>query len=257
MANWLSYSTAILCSVLLHLGVAVLVANKWSAEETERKIVAPKYIDAKLLQLKEKEKPKPKKDNSAAKRREQLAREKAAREKAAREKAAKEKAAREKAAREKKAREKAARDKAAKEKAAREKAAREKAAREAAQRKALEDELFGQLDEDIEGQIAENDEQVASSYLAIIQRRVSSNWNRPPSARRGMEAELIIQLSRSGDVRTVRIVKKSGNEAFDRSVEQAVQKAGSFPELKNLEHRVFDKYFRNLPMVFRPEDLRK
>ncbi|MCV6603884.1 MAG: TonB C-terminal domain-containing protein, partial [Porticoccaceae bacterium] len=101
-----------------------------------------------------------------------------------------------------------------------------------------------------------NDEQVASSYLAIIQRRVSGNWSRPPSARLGMEAELIIQLVPTGRIASVRIVKSSGNAAFDQSVEQAVQKAESFPELKNLEARVFEKHFRNLRMVFRPEDLR-
>ncbi|MCV6605408.1 MAG: hypothetical protein OIF34_08885, partial [Porticoccaceae bacterium] len=65
MGNLFSYSAATLFSVALHLGLVVLVVNKWVPEETERKIVAPKYIDAKLLQLKEKEKPKPKKDNSA------------------------------------------------------------------------------------------------------------------------------------------------------------------------------------------------
>ncbi|MGS2723785.1 cell envelope integrity protein TolA [Porticoccus sp. GXU_MW_L64] len=254
MTKWFSYSTATLCSIALHVVVAVLVANKWGPQEAERKIVAPKYIDAKLLQLKEKEQPKPKKDNSAAKRREQERQKKLAAEKKRKAEAEKKRKQKE-AEKRRKAEAEKQRKKAEAEKKRREEAARKKRAEEA-QRKALEDELFGELNDDIEGQIAENDEQVASSYLAIIQRRVSGNWSRPPSARLGMEAEVVIQLVPTGRVTSVRIVKSSGNPAFDQSVEQAVNKADSFPELKNLESRVFEKYFRNLRMVFRPEDLR-
>ena len=123
-------------------------------------------------------------------------------------------------------------------------------------RKQLEDDLFADLDTERELQLAENDEQIANSYSTVIRQRVAGNWSRPPSARRGMEAEVLIQLVPTGRVISVTVVKSSGNAAFDHSVEQAVRKAEGFPELKNLEPRVFEQYFRNLRLVFRPEDLR-
>ncbi|UTW46460.1 cell envelope integrity protein TolA [bacterium SCSIO 12696] len=238
----------------LHAGLIVLVVTKWVPDEPERKIVTPKYIDAKLLQLTEKEKPKPKKDNSAAKRREQERQRKLAEDKRRKE-AAEKKRKQQEAEKRRKAEAEKKRKQAEAEKKRQEEAARKKRAEEA-QRKALEDDLFSELDEDLEGQIAENDEQVASSYSGFIRRRVSGNWSRPPSARLGMEAEVLIQLVPTGRVVSIRVVKSSGDAAFDRSVEQAIRKADSFPELKNVEARVFEKYFRNLRMVFRPEDLR-
>ena len=48
----------------------------------------------------------------------------------------------------------------------------------------------------------------------------------------------------------------SGNSAFDRSAINAVEKAGSFPELQNLPTREFEKTFRRFRLLFRPEDLR-
>ena len=247
-----SYSTAVMCSVVLHAGLVVLLVSNWVPEESERKFIAPKYIDARLLQLKATEKPK--KDNSAAKK-------KAAADAKKRADARKKADAKKKADARKKADAKRKAD--AKKKAdARKKADAKKAAeaakkhKEEQQRKALEDDLFSELDDDLEGQIAENDEQIAGAYSDIISQRVSGNWSRPPSARRNMEVELLIKLVPTGRVVGVTVAKSSGNAAFDRSAEQAVLKANSFPELKNIEPRVFEKYFRNFRMVFRPEDLR-
>ena len=71
-----------------------------------------------------------------------------------------------------------------------------------------------------------------------------------------MEALLEIQLIPTGDVLNVRVLKSSGNAAFDRSAMNAVQKASSFPELKQLPSREFEKNFRRFRLLFRPEDLR-
>ena len=99
-------------------------------------------------------------------------------------------------------------------------------------------------------------EEMAASYAALIQQTVVNYWSRPPSARNGMEALLQIQLVPTGEVVSVRILKSSGDAAFDRSAENAVQKAGSFPELQNLPPREFEKTFRRFRLLFRPEDLR-
>ena len=93
-------------------------------------------------------------------------------------------------------------------------------------------------------------------YAALIRQTVMSYWSRPPSARNGMEVLLTLQLIPTGEVVSVTVVKGSGNNAFDRSAINAVQKAGQFPELKNLPSREFEKSFRRLSLLFRPEDLR-
>ena len=97
---------------------------------------------------------------------------------------------------------------------------------------------------------------VAASYAALIQQTVINYWSRPPSARNGMEALLAIQLIPTGEVVSVSVIKSSGNTAFDRSAINAVEKAGSFPELQNLPPREFEKTFRRFRLLFRPEDLR-
>lgn len=105
-------------------------------------------------------------------------------------------------------------------------------------------------------EVAVTAEEMAASYAALIQRAVISYWNRPPSARNGMEVLLAVQLIPSGDVISVSVVKSSGNAAFDRSAINAVERAESFPELKNLPMREFEKTFRRFRLLFRPEDLR-
>lgn len=105
-------------------------------------------------------------------------------------------------------------------------------------------------------EVAVTAEEMAASYAALIQRAVIGYWSRPPSARNGMEVLLSVQLIPSGDVISVSVVKSSGSAAFDRSAINAVERAGSFPELKNLPIREFEKSFRRFRLLFRPEDLR-
>ena len=98
--------------------------------------------------------------------------------------------------------------------------------------------------------------EVTQSYIAMIQRVIQNNWKRPLSARAGMQTMLMIQLIPSGDIVGVTILRSSGDSAFDRSAENAVKKAGRFPELRNLPSDVFERQFRRLTFRFSPEDLR-
>ena len=103
---------------------------------------------------------------------------------------------------------------------------------------------------------AATDEQLTASYIALIARAVEDNWSRPPSARNDMEAELLLQLIPTGEVVSVTLADSSGNDAFDRSAIMAVRKAERFPELQQLESRLFEQNFRRLRLKFKPEDLR-
>lgn len=99
-------------------------------------------------------------------------------------------------------------------------------------------------------------EQMSASYAALIRNTVTNYWSRPASARNGMEVVLSIQLVPTGEIVSVSVVRSSGSTAFDRSAINAVEKAGSFPELRNLPSREFEDSFRRFQLLFRPEDLR-
>ena len=103
---------------------------------------------------------------------------------------------------------------------------------------------------------AEKDEREANSYRQLIQQRLSENWNRPPSARRGMETMIRLQLVPTGRVVGVTVLKSSGDSAFDRSVEQAAFKADQFIELQKMSPSLFEKKFRQVDVLLSPKDLR-
>ena len=121
--------------------------------------------------------------------------------------------------------------------------------------KQQEQELQAALAREAEQAVA--DAGVVAGYAGLMQRVVESQWTRPASARRGMKATLRIKLLPSGELISVQILAGSGNEAFDRSAVQAVERAAPFTELQGMEARLFDKNFRTLRFVFNPEDLLK
>jgi len=91
---------------------------------------------------------------------------------------------------------------------------------------------------------------------ATIRLAVVNRWTRPPSARNGMLAVLAIQLVPTGDVVSVSVEQSSGDNAFDRSAINAVEKAARFPEVAQLDTRTFERDVRRFTLIFRPEDLR-
>lgn len=261
--------SGVLISLCLHGVLVAAVLWGWeSNEEFKPKRYTPKFVQAKLVELKPKSKaktssaPTPKVVDLTKKRREADARKKAAQAKARRdakrkaEKERKAKAAKDKAAKDKAAKDKAAREKAARDKAAKDKAAQEKLAREQALQQQLDADLKAERQAFEAEQQAEEDEQYAQSYSAIIAQRIENYWSRPPSARKGMQCELRLQLVPTGRVISVTVIKSSGNAAFDRSAEQAVKKAEQFSELKQLPPAVFERNFRQFTLLFNPKDLR-
>ena len=202
------------------------------AKQVERK---KKEEERKLDEAKKKRLQEKKKADELAKKRKQEQERLAKLEK---EKERKEADAKKKAEEEKKERELAAR-----------KAKEEKARREAAEKKKREAELQAQLDEE---RIARRVDSLLSRYIPIIKQKVSRNWNKPANTPKGIEAKVQVRLSASGEVVSVRLVQSSGDSVFDRSVENAVHKASPLPIPQ--EHGVNEK-FRNLNLIFKPEDL--
>lgn len=224
-----------------------------------------------------------KKDLLAKQQAEKLAKEKAEKDKAAKDKLAKDKLAQDKAAKEKAAKEKLAKEKAAKDKAAKEKAAKEKAEKEKLdkqQNKSSEEALLKQrqereaqlkkmrearqaqealakkreaLEEQRQQAQAEQDAPVLDEYEGHIQNKVGQSWSRPLSARKGMQVTLQINLLPGGDVDSVKVIKSSGDEAFDSSATQAVWKASPLPVPSDAG--VFTRNYRVFNLLFSPEDL--
>tara|TARA_B110000240_G_scaffold192486_2_gene236717 strand:+ start:2356 stop:3018 length:663 start_codon:yes stop_codon:yes gene_type:complete len=213
----ISLFLAVLFSFILHSLVIYFLVGKWGETTKPSKVISPKYIQAKLVNLDNAVKPKPKKASKP-------------KSKPKPKKASKPKP-------------KPKPKKVSKPKLQED---REEIKRHVPD--ALEAEKQLALDQD--------NEKLTASYSAYIMERIEANWNRPPSARRGMEVALIIQLVPTGQVINVTMVKSSGSEAFDRSAQQAVHKVGRFERLQQLDAQAFEKNFRKLRLVFRPDDLR-
>jgi len=99
------------------------------------------------------------------------------------------------------------------------------------------------------------EQQMVAQYGNIIKELVSGAWSRPPSARNGMLAIVQLRLTPTGEIISSTIVQSSGDQPFDRSVLQAVDRVGSFSELQDMPTPIFERYFRNFNLEFRPEDL--
>lgn len=96
-------------------------------------------------------------------------------------------------------------------------------------------------------------ERAAMTYVQAIRNAVSRAWTRPPSARNGMEARLLLHLAPTGELLSVELVSSSGNGPYDRSVERAIRKARRFEVPQ--DRRLFEAEFRRFTILFRPEDL--
>ena len=141
-------------------------------------------------------------------------------------------------------------------------AAQEQLAREQAEADQRRKEQKRKADEDLANALAAEeraersaaDDKAAQSYANAIKQRVEANWSRPPSARKGMEVVLLIQLAPSGYVVGVTVEQGSGNAAFDLSAQQAVRKVERFTEIKDMPSALFESKFRNFRLKFRPDD---
>jgi len=124
------------------------------------------------------------------------------------------------------------------EKAARE--ARVKAAHEAELRRALEDEEAGEA-------LARSG--VVDEYRTLLIQTIERNWNRPPSARAGLECTLYVTQATGGTVLDVKTGECNGDQAVRESVANAVYRSSPLPAPRDA--RAFE---RRLVIVFKPTE---
>jgi len=88
-----------------------------------------------------------------------------------------------------------------------------------------------------------------AEYIARITAKVKSNWLLPPDIKGNPEAVFSVVQLPTGEVLSARIVKSSGNPAYDMAVERAILKSSPLPQPASRE-----LFARELTLTFRPFD---
>lgn len=127
-----------------------------------------------------------------------------------------------------------------------EEAERRKAADDAKSQATREAELRSQLEEE-EGRDQAANSGLLNQYVAMIEQRIVRNWNRPPSARPGLECEVRVAQTPGGAVLSVQLGRCNGDAAVRQSIEAAVMRSSPLPPPP--DPRLFE---RNLVLVFKP-----
>lgn len=86
-------------------------------------------------------------------------------------------------------------------------------------------------------------------YSTMLRTHIERNWNRPPSARPGIDCTVQVTQLPSGDVVSARVVRCNGDDAVVRSIEAAVLRASPLPLPRN--RALFE---RVLNIHFKPDD---
>jgi len=277
-SNSTSYSLPVVLAVGLHLAVAALFLFEWQPPAPPK--VIPKHIMANVIAV-ENQADKQRKDK-ARQRQEQkqkaadaLSKQRQKEKKAqdARKAADKKKKAAEEAehkrqlALKKKAEEKAEKERKA---AVAEKARQQKEAEEERQRQEQEARELAELEQQMLEKLAQEEAaeelvrqqeaerraklaaRIETEYLARIRDQISSAWVYPPGVAPDQEVEVELSVVPTGEVISIVILRGSGNQSLDRSVEQAIRAASPLPVPDDI--RIFDASFRQFRMKFRPEN---
>lgn len=88
-------------------------------------------------------------------------------------------------------------------------------------------------------------------YALMVKQKVQQNWL-VQHGFDGLYTELLVRVSPSGTVLNVQIIRKSGNDALDRSAVSAVNRASPLPV--PTDPAVFES-FREIQLILRPEDV--
>jgi len=91
-----------------------------------------------------------------------------------------------------------------------------------------------------------------SKYENLIKQEIERHWSIPATAHDDMNCEVKVRLIPGGDVVDVKIIKSSGDAAFDRSVEQAVYRAAPL-SVPPVESGLFNE-FREVVFQFEPRN---
>lgn len=94
-------------------------------------------------------------------------------------------------------------------------------------------------------------QQLIDEYKVRIQLAIRDKVKLPPGVDSRIEAVFDVRLLKAGSVASMRLVKPSGSPAYDKAVEQAIEKAQPLPVPEDLD--LFQQ-IRDLTLVFRPNE---
>ena len=89
-------------------------------------------------------------------------------------------------------------------------------------------------------------------FSSIIKKQVVDNWNKPKGVSQNLKTEIEIDMVPTGEILSYRILKGSGNEAFDESAMKAISRVNTFDGLV-MQPKLFDDHFRKFILIFSPE----
>ena len=84
-----------------------------------------------------------------------------------------------------------------------------------------------------------------------IQQKVNRSWIRPVSVEGKLKCTIRVKLMSDGTVIDAQVISSSGDEIFDRSAENAVNKASPLPIPNDKE--LFAREFRTFEFLFNPK----
>jgi len=91
----------------------------------------------------------------------------------------------------------------------------------------------------------------AEQAKLAIKQKVNRSWIRPASSTAGLKCTIRVRLMSDGTVIDAEVISSSGDEIFDRSAENAVNKASPLPVPKDKE--LFAREFRSFQFLFNPK----
>ena len=91
----------------------------------------------------------------------------------------------------------------------------------------------------------------AEQAKLAIKQKVNRSWIRPISTTAGLKCTIRVRLLSDGTVMAAEVISSSGDEDFDGSAENAVNKASPLPVPKDKE--LFAREFRSFQFLFNPK----
>jgi colicin import membrane protein len=279
MSEFRQHKGAVMWSLALHVAAAVVVAIgvPWSTERP-RVAVATAPIQGTIVDQAAIERERKAREEVARQQRQREQREERQRREVAEQQRQQEQREQQRVAAEQRAREQAeqeVRDRAAAEQrreqqaqAEREKLAREQREREAqaqrereaaekrASEQAEQQRRQRQAESELQAQLAAEAEANAAraaglleQYIRMIENRIKQNWDRPLSARPGIDCVVNVVQLPTGDVMSAQVASCNGDDAVRRSIERAVMEASPLPKPPNPA-----LFQRNLRVNFKPDE---
>jgi TonB family protein len=87
--------------------------------------------------------------------------------------------------------------------------------------------------------------------INIIQKKFIDLWDKPFVLNDDIKVSVKIKLAPSGEILSRTLIQSSGDNKFDDSAMKAVGKISFLKEISNLNREDFEKYFREVNLVFK------